>query len=619
MAAFCRIGQAKTGTGKTLAFLLPLFEKVLRLQPQLAQASGRSSRASASDIIAIVLSPTRELAEQIFAVAQQLSRGTAIRPQLAVGGTQKSMMLRDMQQRGCHILVATPGRLKDILSDRSSGVAAPNLSLFVYDEADRLLDDGFWPEVMAIQQYLPEPQNRQTLMFSATVPREVVSVVRDTLKPGFKYIKTVEDNEVPTHERVRQNLVVARGVENTFPAVIELINTHAEKAASGGARPFKAIVFFNTTAETNLAMQLWMALSSRMARRGPDAPLPLVIHSKLSQGQRTRAAQRFREGRSAILFSSDVSARGMDFPNVTHVIQVRIPRDRESYIHRLGRTGRAGKEGEGWLIIPAIEEALARRALSGMPLQNTTELVSAHVDMSQASSIPESAAKVMADLSEAVKMMDEDDLTSAYQVMMSSLGQNLRNKQAVVDAVNRMARFGWGMEQPPALGASWAKKTGFGDCNGIRTSSRFGSDGGDRRSSYGGGDRTGYGGGGGGGGYGGGSSGGGGYGGGGSGGGGYRGGGGGGGYGGSGGGGSSGGGYGGGGGRSGGYSNRGREGGFGGGGGGGDRKFGGGGDRGFGGDRGPRRDYGARGGAGGAGGAEGGGSSSSGGGAAGLW
>ncbi|KAG9976399.1 DEAD-domain-containing protein, partial [Aureobasidium melanogenum] len=254
------LAQAKTGTGKTLGFLIPVLQNILKQDPSLGErsrgyAARRGNRTTADDIRAIIVSPTRELAEQIAMEAKRLVANTSVIVQTAVGGTQKSAGLRAIQRQGCHILVGTPGRLKDIFSDKYSGVEAPGLDALVFDEADRLLDQGFWPEIQEIMELLPKPEekSRQTLMFSATVPHEVQRLVRQTLKPGFDFVKTVRDDEEPTHARVPQHLVTVNGLENTVPAIVELCKKAIADASQPDARPFKAIVYFNSTAEVTLA------------------------------------------------------------------------------------------------------------------------------------------------------------------------------------------------------------------------------------------------------------------------------------------------------------------------------------------------------------------------------
>ena len=191
----------------------------------MSKVGRRSARTGPSEIRALIISPTRELAEQIAVEAKKVAFGTGLSVQTAVGGTQKRAGLAKIQQEGCHLLIGTPGRLKDILSDPWTGVSAPKLNTLILDEADRLLDQGFAPDVEEIQSLLPDPTkvDRQTLMFSATVPREVMQMVRQTLKPDFKHVNTVREDEVPTHHRVPQKLVYTRGLENSLPALLELM------------------------------------------------------------------------------------------------------------------------------------------------------------------------------------------------------------------------------------------------------------------------------------------------------------------------------------------------------------------------------------------------------------
>jgi ATP-dependent RNA helicase MSS116 len=275
-------------------------------------------RAKANDIRAIVISPTRELAEQIAVEAQKVTHGTGVIVQVAVGGTQKRAMLQKTQREGCHLLIGTPGRLCDILSDPYSGVKAPQLNALVMDEADRLMDEGFTKEIDEIKKYLPDiaEVDRQTLMFSATLPRDVVNLVRQTLKPDFHFAKCVDENEEPTHQRVPQKVVHVPGFENIMPSLYELSVREMEKAKTGG-RPFKAIVYFNSTAEVTLAASVFYKLSGGFQRNKPlHGCRAFEIHSKLSQAQRTKAADNFRFAESAILFSSDVTARGSTYNQI---------------------------------------------------------------------------------------------------------------------------------------------------------------------------------------------------------------------------------------------------------------------------------------------------------------
>ena len=505
------IAQAKTGTGKTLAFLMPIVQRILR-DPNLERRSnGYESRANAGDIRAVIISPTRELAEQIAVEAKKIVHNTAVKVQTAVGGTQKSMHLRLMQREGCHILVGTPGRIQDLLSDQYSGVRLDNIEVFVLDEADRLLDIGFAPAIEEIQSFMPPRQKRarQTLMFSATVPKEVVSLVRQTLRPDFKFIRTVDPDEAPTHARVPQHVTFLRGLENQLPVILELATNciAAHKADPKSNMPFKAIVYFGSTAEVSLAYNIFENLRSPAAASGSRMFTPhplepariLEMHSKLTQQERTRNSQSFRTAESAILFSSDVTSRGMDFPNVSHVIQVGLPRSADDYIHRIGRTGRAGKSGEGWLILQEDEARGYQRYLSkgALSIKQNNSLQTAQLDMTRASQLQQKVADNLTMIQGGVKSTSRGIKVAAYQGLLGVLGQGsggIRTKQAIIDMLNNLAKYGWGMEKPPGLSSNLVSKLGYSRCEGIeiddsRGDSRGGGGFGDRNrnSGFGGG------------------------------------------------------------------------------------------------------------------------------------
>ncbi|KAI5358218.1 Putative ATP-dependent RNA helicase DEAD-box, Helicase superfamily 1/2, ATP-binding protein [Septoria linicola] len=493
------IAQAKTGTGKTLAFLLPILQRIINEDPSIAERGRgrRGPRTTADDIRGLIISPTRELAEQIAMEAKKLCRNTGVIVQTAVGGTQKSAGLRAIQREGCHLLVGTPGRLKDILSDQYSKVEAPDLQALVFDEADRLLDQGFWPEVQEIMRMLPTTaeKDRQTLMFSATVPKEVVSIVRSTLKPGFNFVKCVRDDEEPTHKRVPQKSVSLVGLENCIPSLIELSQRSIEASQEPGARPFKAIVFFNSTAEVSLATSALLALQTpsdqqadnpRLGGGHPWYPTKILeIHARLTQAQRTRAANDFRRATSGILLSSDVTARGMDFPDVTHVIQVGLPPNREQYIHRLGRTARAGKEGEGWIFLNEVDQNEARGRLRDINLIKDDTLQIPKMDLTRPADVPAYAGKILSMYQAAIKSVPMAEKAKVYLAQFGTY-QWFPRKQQLVQMMNNLSRFGWGLATPPSVPAGLASKLRISRIEGvvIGNESRQSDD---RRGAFGGG------------------------------------------------------------------------------------------------------------------------------------
>lgn len=481
------LAQARTGTGKTLAFLIPVLQNIINYDPTLEQR--KTGRRSPIDIRAIIISPTRELAEQIAFEAVKLTRNTGVIVQTAVGGTAKQMHLRRMREQGCHVLVGTPGRLNDLLSDQYSGVRAPNLSAFVLDEADRLLDQGFSQEIRSIQEQLPSRRDidRQTLLFSATVPDEVMQIVRETMKRDFKFVRTVQKGDQQTHERITQKQVTVRGFANFLPALLELCKR--ELARKDTALPFKAIVYFGATADVTLAAQTFNNLKtpgSSIFHKHPLHPARIIeMHARLSQQQRTKAADTFRRADSAILFSSDVTARGMDFPNVTHVIQMGIPSSQDTYVHRVGRTGRGDKPGEGWLITADFESRESQTRLKKIPLIPDNSLETAQVDMSQDAQLPEHVATSLTQIIDASRTIHREEKAAAY---LANLGlyQWIPYKQDLVDSLNDRAKYCWAMEEPPSVSSGLQFKLGLSRVRGLVVSSgRYEDRSGDRSRSSG--------------------------------------------------------------------------------------------------------------------------------------
>ncbi|KEF56689.1 uncharacterized protein A1O9_06878 [Exophiala aquamarina CBS 119918] len=328
------LAQAKTGTGKTLAFLLPAIQTIMK--------NRTSSRLSA-----LVLCPTRELALQTAVEAQKvLGRLPQIKVATAIGGTNKNKE-STILHGGCDILVATPGRLLDHLSEESIVDLFDGLQTLVLDEADRMVDMGFLPDMKKILSYLPKLP-RHTMLFSATIDDQLRNVGRVFLNSEYQFVSTIPKGEANTHERVDQYLVSVPGFVDHAPAL-----TSAVKSELSQSKPFKAIVFATTAAQADFYGQLLGSIDG--------LPQQFVLHSRLSQSRRTNITSEFRQATNAICVATDVIARGMDFPAVTHVFQVGVPMDRETYIHRLGRTARAGAEGRGILILSMVEKVFLRQ------------------------------------------------------------------------------------------------------------------------------------------------------------------------------------------------------------------------------------------------------------------
>ncbi|KIW80651.1 hypothetical protein Z517_07267 [Fonsecaea pedrosoi CBS 271.37] len=469
------IAQARTGTGKTLAFLMPIVQRMLR-DPEFGRR-----QPSIGDTRALIISPTRELAEQIGEEAKKIVRGTGVQVQLAVGGTQKQYHLKLMQRSGCHILVGTPGRVKDLLSDPYNGLNLENIQTFVLDEADRLLDIGFAEEIREIQSFMPKHtrQHRQTLMFSATMPRSVVGLVRETMKPDFKFVRTVDPEDAATHESVPQHIVFLPGLQNQIPALTEIAwnAMEAHRRDPENNMPFKAIAFFRSLNEVKIAYETMKNLRDPSTKGGMFAPHPLApckiieMSSQLDQRQRSANSQAFRNADCALMISSDVTARGMDFPNVSHVIQVGAPHRREDYVHRLGRTGRAGKPGQGWLLLQNDERNDYRQLANSIHAHNIyedTSLDTAKLDMTQPTQLSPQTAKIMQMVEAGVRQVSRLDKAKAYQSLLSVLNQSGNSsRQEIVNQVNELATYGWGLDSPPSVTRSWADKIGYGGVQGL--------------------------------------------------------------------------------------------------------------------------------------------------------
>jgi ATP-dependent RNA helicase MSS116 len=330
------LAQARTGTGKTISFLLPAIQNMID-----------SRRSESSGISMLVLSPTRELAMQIAKEADALlQRFPQYRVQFAIGGTNKNTEERAILS-GCEILIATPGRLLDHMSDERIRYEFRALQTLVLDEADRMLDMGFLPDIKRIIGHLPDKAQvpRQSMLFSATIAGQIQNVAYLILKQGYKFISTIPAGEANTHEHVPQFLVTAPTMSDVAPAMVAAVK--AEHAAVS-AGPFKAIIFAQTAAQADFYGHILDAVKG--------LPEVLVLHARLSQSKRTNTTKKFRESSSAICVATDVIARGMDFPGVTHVFQVGVPSEKEAYVHRLGRTARANAEGRGILILTEQEK-----------------------------------------------------------------------------------------------------------------------------------------------------------------------------------------------------------------------------------------------------------------------
>lgn len=426
--------QAKTGTGKTVAFLLPAIQTMIM-----------KNRPAGSGISLLVISPTRELAMQIAKEAEGLlQRLRKYRVSIAIGGTNKDKEERQILG-GCDILVATPGRLFDHMSNPAVKNTFRNLDTLVLDEADRLLDMGFMNALKDIVQCLPDKvaTNRQGMLFSATIAPHVERVALLVLSRGYKFISTIPAGEINTHERVPQQLVTVPTFASVAPAMVGSIR---EEAAAVGAGAFKAIVFAPTAALADFYGHILSSLS--------DMPQVSILHSRISQNKRTSVTNAYRDSAAGILVATDVVARGMDFPGVTTIFQVGIPSEKESYIHRLGRTARAGAEGRGIFVITEAEAFFPRWTLKEITFSARA------ADLSADAEVAGIAARI-----------DDAQKASIYKAWLGYYKNHMKplkwDKEELVAEGNRFAREALRSPDTPPIQRSTIGKMGLRGTKGL--------------------------------------------------------------------------------------------------------------------------------------------------------
>ncbi|XP_052826890.1 ATP-dependent RNA helicase DDX3X [Octopus bimaculoides] len=311
---------AQTGSGKTAAFLVPILNALYEQGPidMPSRTYGRRKQYP----LALVLAPTRELVSQIYDESRKFAYRSHIRPCVVYGGTDIGAQLRDLD-RGCHLLVATPGRLVDMMERGRIGLDC--CKFLVLDEADRMLDMGFEPQIRRIVQKdsMPPAGCRETLMFSATFPREIQLLAKDFL---HNYIFLAVGRVGSTSENITQKVVWVEECEKRS-YLLDLINF---------ASPDSLTLVFVETKKGADSLEEYLVVEGYPATS---------IHGDRSQREREEALRAFRNGEKPILVATAVAARGLDIPNVRHVINFDLPSDIEEYVHRIGRTGRVGNLG----------------------------------------------------------------------------------------------------------------------------------------------------------------------------------------------------------------------------------------------------------------------------------
>ena len=448
------VAKAKTGTGKTVAFLLPTLDRLAQ------RARANQAPPNRRDIAVLVLSPTRELASQIEREADALLKFQppgAVNVEVMFGGTP---LPRDLKRfadpRPIDVLVTTPGRLQDHITNAPDvgNRLARGVRVLILDEADRLLDMGFRPAIERIVRTLPAA--RQTLLFSATLPPALNQMLgmggggaaaasSALVRPGYVVIDTVgeeEDSERAVVNVPQDGVVVA--LDRQLAALDNIIRQHVAECRAANTK-FKVIVFF---AAARLA-----GFTANVIEASKPGYTVLEIHSRLSQAKRTRTSDQFRDGSNVVLFSSDVSARGLDYPDVTLVVQCGLT-ERDSYIHRVGRTARAGRSGLGVLMVTPFEERALKQRLRDLPIKWDAAVSPAVAAAANAPCRPELTATI-ASVGDPRNELNRT-AAQAYVGFLGFYNSNLKaigmDKPALVALANQYAGF-IGLQEIPALEA----------------------------------------------------------------------------------------------------------------------------------------------------------------------
>ncbi|PKQ43619.1 DEAD/DEAH box helicase [Confluentibacter flavum] len=344
------LASAQTGTGKTAGFTLPLLHLL-----------SENPKEKYSPIRALILTPTRELAAQVYANVKEYSEFVNIRSAVIFGGVNQKPQVATMRQ-GIDVLVATPGRLLDLINQNH--ISLKRVEILVLDEADRMLDMGFLRDIERIIKLMPE--KRQNLMFSATFSADIKKLAHGILNHPVQVEATPENTTV---DAISQKVYrVAKGLKTDL--IIKLISEGNWK---------QVLVFGRTKHGAN-------KLAEKLVKAGITTA---AIHGNKSQGARTKALEGFKKGSVRVLVATDIAARGLDIPLLPHVINFEIPNIPEDYVHRIGRTGRAGAVGEAISLVSPDETTFLRDIEKLVGMKIPSELLAGFEPDPNASTEPE--------------------------------------------------------------------------------------------------------------------------------------------------------------------------------------------------------------------------------------
>ena len=330
------IGCAETGTGKTAAFLLPIIQRI--------------SERPRPGVRVLVLSPTRELALQIHKNYGELNSVKSNRSVVVMGGANMRTQVNELRRSGT-VVIATPGRLLDLMERGAINLAT--VEVLVLDEADRMLDMGFLPAIRRVLAKLPT--KRQTLLFSATMSSSIESLARSTMTQP----KLVEVNRRGGAAQMVEQTAYSVAQENKMALLLDLLERENKQDSLE-----RVLVFTRTRRGSERLSHILRARNHTVNR----------IHADRSQPQREAALREFRDGRARVLVATDIAARGLDVDAVSHVINYDVPAAPEDYVHRVGRTGRAGNQGKAITIVTPVDE-LSMRAIERLIGQRVKRVV----------------------------------------------------------------------------------------------------------------------------------------------------------------------------------------------------------------------------------------------------
>lgn len=448
------LARARTGTGKTLAFLVPALERLLTNEDYKVGES----------VGILIVSPTRELATQIGDQAEKLlTHHNGLKCQVMYGGTKQGRDTNVLNKKLPTILVATPGRLLDHMENTklSNGKKfgydiMRDTHILVLDEADRLLEMGFRRDIQKIMNFLPKKEKRQTLLFSATVPSELKSIMAENMDSNFVEVDCIQDGGGKhTNDLVHQTYTILPTFESQIISVVRLVEQQMKSDPN-----YKIVVFFPTARMVGYYADFFnLGLKTEV----------IEIHSKKSQGYRNKASDKFRKAKRGILFTSDVSARGVDYPDVTHVIQIGIVESREQYIHRLGRTGRAGKVGEGILVLSPFEKKFINE-LTNIDIsmnKDVTEMLSTPPEAKIEDAVNKALARVKSGDAQLTKSAEQSYAAFLGYYRGAMKRTSMRNNDDLVSTANTLAKA-MGLKEQPGLTKRTIGKMGLKGTKGLR-------------------------------------------------------------------------------------------------------------------------------------------------------